>query len=34
MAIDLFDNGRVEYKTQWKEDDMATIDDIKIHIYM
>jgi hypothetical protein len=29
MAIDLFDNGRVEYKTQWKEDDMATIDDIK-----
>lgn len=30
MAINLTDTGRVEYKTQWKEEDMATIDDIKI----
>lgn len=29
MAINLSDNGRIEYKTQWKEDDMATLDDIK-----
>jgi len=29
MAINLSDTGRVEYKTQWKETDMATIDDIK-----
>lgn len=29
MAINLSDTGRIEYKTQWKEDDMATIDDIK-----
>lgn len=29
MAINLNDNGRIEYKTQWKEEDMATIDDIK-----
>lgn len=29
MAIGLNDNGRIEYKTQWKEEDMATIDDIK-----
>lgn len=29
MAINLSDTGRVEYKTQWKEEDMATIDDIK-----
>jgi hypothetical protein len=29
MAIVLNENGRIEYKTQWKEDDMATIDDIK-----
>ena len=28
-AINLNDSGRVEYKTQWKEDDNATIDDIK-----
>lgn len=28
-AINLNDAGRVEYKTQWKEEDMATIDDIK-----
>lgn len=28
MAINLHDNGRVEYKTQWKEIDMAKIDDI------
>jgi hypothetical protein len=29
MAINLSDNGRIEYKTQWKEDDMATLDDIR-----
>lgn len=29
MAINLNDSGKIEYKTQWKEDDMATIDDIK-----
>jgi hypothetical protein len=29
MTINLNDNGRVEYKTQWKEDDRATIDNIK-----
>lgn len=29
MAINLNDTGRIEYKTQWKEEDMATIDDIK-----
>lgn len=28
MAINLNENGRIEYKTQWKEDDMATIEDI------
>ena len=28
-AIGLNENGRIEYKTQWKEEDMATIDDIK-----
>lgn len=28
-AINLNENGRIEYKTQWKEEDMATIDDIK-----
>ena len=28
MAINLNESGRIEYKTQWKEDDMATIDDI------
>ena len=28
MAINLNDTGRIEYKTQWKEDDLATIDDI------
>lgn len=30
MAINLTETGRVEYKTQWKESDRATIDDIKI----
>jgi hypothetical protein len=30
MAMTLNENGRIEYKTQWKEDDMATIDDIKV----
>lgn len=29
MAINLSDTGRVEYKTQWKEEDMATTNDIK-----
>jgi hypothetical protein len=29
MAINLNETGRIEYKTQWKEEDMATIDDIK-----
>ena len=28
MAINLSDNGRVDYKIQWKEEDMCTIDDI------
>jgi hypothetical protein len=32
MAINLNDNGRIEYKTRWKEDEMATIKDIK-HTY-
>ena len=30
MAINLSDTGRIEYKTQWKEGDMATINDTKI----
>lgn len=29
MAINLNDTGRIEYKTQWKEEDTATIADIK-----
>lgn len=29
MAINLNDQGRIEYKTQWKEEDKATIEDIK-----
>lgn len=29
MAINLTENGRMEYKTQWKEEDMATIEDVK-----
>lgn len=29
MAINLNDQGRIEYKTQWKEEDGATIEDIK-----
>ena len=28
MAINLIDNGRIDYKIQWKEEDMCTIDDI------
>lgn len=28
MAINLNETGRIEYKTQWKEDDLATINDI------
>jgi hypothetical protein len=29
MAINLSETGRIDYKIQWKEDDMSTIDDIK-----
>lgn len=29
LAINLNETGRVEYKTQWKEEDMATIEDIQ-----
>ncbi len=29
MSINLNETGRIEYKTQWKEDDKATIKDIK-----
>ncbi|AYV85120.1 MAG: hypothetical protein Satyrvirus4_17 [Satyrvirus sp.] len=29
MAINLSDNGRIDYKIQWKEEDMSTVDDIK-----
>jgi hypothetical protein len=29
IAVTLFESGRLEYKTQWKEDDKAIIDDIK-----
>jgi len=29
IAISLNDNGRMDYKTQWKEEDQATIDDVK-----
>ncbi|XWV24865.1 putative early transcription factor [Tupanvirus deep ocean] len=28
MAINLSDNGRIDYKIQWKEEDMSTVDDI------
>lgn len=28
MAINLSDSGRVDYKIQWKEEDMSTVDDI------
>jgi len=28
ISINLNENGRIEYKTQWKEEDMATIEDI------
>lgn len=35
MGIGLSESGRIEYKTQWKEEDMATIDDIrKTHEYV
>ena len=36
VAINLHDNGKIEYKTQWKEEEMARIDDIKktyVYIY-
>jgi len=29
MAVNLNETGKMDYKTQWKENDMATIDDIK-----
>ena len=29
IALSLYENGRLEYKIQWKEDDKATVDDIK-----
>ena len=29
IAINLNENGRIDYKTQWKEEDQATIEDIK-----
>ena len=28
MAINLSENGRIDYKIQWKEEDMSTVDDI------
>ena len=28
MAINLSENGRIDYKIQWKEEDMSTLDDI------
>jgi hypothetical protein len=28
ISINLNENGRIEYKTQWKEEDLATIDDV------
>lgn len=35
IAITLNESGRIEYKTQWKEEDMATVDDIKkTYIYV
>lgn len=36
VSITLHENGRVEYKSQWKEEDMAKIDDIKdtyVYVY-
>lgn len=33
IAIGLNENGRIEYKTQWKEEHMATLDDVK-HTYL
>jgi hypothetical protein len=30
IAVTLFETGRLEYKTQWKEEDHATIEDIKM----
>lgn len=29
ISVNLNDNGQIEYKTQWKEDDKATIEDVK-----
>ena len=34
-AINLNESGRIEYKTQWKEEDMATLNDInKTYVYV
>lgn len=33
IAVSLNDNGRLEYKIQWKEDDKANIDDVKNTFY-
>ena len=30
IAVTLFETGRLEYKTQWKEEDHATLEDIKM----
>ena len=32
IALSLNETGRLEYKIQWKEDDNATVEDIKKHI--
>jgi hypothetical protein len=35
LSINLNENGRIEYKTQWKEEDMATVEDInKTYVYI
>ncbi|AVL93900.1 putative early transcription factor large subunit [Megavirus vitis] len=35
MAINLTENGRIDYKIQWKEEDMSTVEDIKkTYIYI
>jgi hypothetical protein len=36
LSINLHENGKIEYKIQWKEQDMATVEDIKktyVYIY-
>ncbi|ATZ80744.1 early transcription factor large subunit [Bodo saltans virus] len=35
LSINLNENGRIEYKTQWKEEDTATVEDInKTYVYI